>query len=150
MMRFLPTEDLIALSGACRHFRKQVENYLSAATTDKKIAQAYNAKVRHRLFAARTDKLNDDIEDELDNLSSSPIKEIIFPVIGAATCITLGLMSNHLPIIRNTLLAIGAVLIVAAVILSIRYAIINHRIDHAYHQIDQLNDIEAGRRPRHR
>lgn len=150
LMPFLPPEDLIALSGACRHLRAQVQNYLSAKTTSKRVVKAYNAKIRHRLFAVTTDKLNNDIEDELDNLPSNPIKEIILTIIGAAVCISLGLIFNDLPFIKNTLLAMAVILLVAASIFSLRCAFINYRIDSAYQQIDQLHDIETGKPPRHR
>lgn len=144
LMQFLSLQDLTRLKATNRHFNKQVKNYLSAKTTPHQIKKTY----RHHLFAVRTDNLNNYIENELDQLPNSPLKTIMILFVSSAASISLGLMTRDLPIASDILLAVGAILLASAVILGIRYAIIDRRIDHAYRQIDQLNDMEAGRLPR--
>lgn len=148
MMRFLAPADLIHLHAANRHFRKLVKAYLSDNPNIKKTIQEYQSRYRHHLFTVKTDRLNDYIEDEMDNLPANPLRHIIACIAGAVTCVSIGLMTNELTITRNTLFSIGALLLAIAVVIGGKYTLIDRRINHAYRQINQLNDMEAGRAPR--
>jgi hypothetical protein len=148
MMQYLSPADLMRLHAANRHFKTMVEQYLDKNPTIKETIYTFQSRNQHLLFTIKTDQLNDYIEDEQDHLPTHPIRHITLSIIGAVACVSIGLMTSDLTILRNTLLAVGAFLLALAAVIGVRYAIIDRRINNAYHEINQLNHMEAGRLPR--
>lgn len=137
LLQFLSPADLISLHATNHRFKNLVADFLTYKENNKIRKQC--GRLFHR---AQSHELNDYI-DELNNTSNNTLKNILLMSASAAAVLSLSLMMKDLVILRNTLLAISAFLLTAAIVIGVRYFIINRQIDHTYHQINRLDDVEA-------